>query len=183
MEIGGNIQTRRNQLGWTLAELSKRSGISAGMLSDIENGRKNPTIRSVSQIADALGTTISDLVDESPSCGRNILRAKERHKLVDPETGVEREELAPAFRCRGVEVVLYRLPPRGETSGFQPHATGVGEHITILRGAITCYVGEEQFELGEGDSATYEPIAVHGFRNLTDEECEVLLVIDHRQRH
>lgn len=180
MEIGGNILHRRNQLGITLSELSKRSSVSAGMLSDIENGRKSPTIRTVSQIADALGVTISELVDETPTCGRKILRVADRHKLVDPETGVEREELAPHFRCRGIEVVLYRLPARTETSGFQPHSLGVGEHITILRGAIECYVGEEQFELGEGDSASYEPNAMHGFRNLTDDICELLLVIDHR---
>jgi len=183
MEIGHNIARRRKALGLTLSDLSERCGISPGMLSDVENAKKNPTIRTVSQIADALGCTISELVDETVNnCGKQILRQSERHTLVDPEQGDEREEIAPGFRCRGVEIAVYRIPPNGQTSIFAPHPPGLAEFVLVVRGAIEVTVGDERFELQEGDSASYNPHAPHGFRNLTGAVAELVLVIDHNPR-
>ncbi len=178
MEIGKNIRKRREANGWTLAQLAEKSGISGGMLSEIEREKKNPTIRTAWQIASALGCTISDLVDDKPHCEHEIVRAGDRQRFVDPESGIEREEIAPSFRCRGIEVVVYRLPPRTETSPFSPHSPGVAEHITVLKGAVRCTVGEISFELNEGDSASYSPQFAHGFQNPHDAPCEVMLIID-----
>lgn len=57
-------QTRSKQ-GITLAELSKRTGISVGALSYYENGKRYPNMAQIELIAQALGTSITDLF-ESP---------------------------------------------------------------------------------------------------------------------
>ena len=52
VEIGEAIKSRRQGKGLTLDGLAGRSGVSRAMLSEIERGVKNPTIRVVCQIAD-----------------------------------------------------------------------------------------------------------------------------------
>ena len=57
---------RRARLGrYTLAQLSTRSGVSAGLLSLIERGRGNPSINTLAAIADALDVSLPDLVAEA----------------------------------------------------------------------------------------------------------------------
>ena len=54
----------RNHQGFTLRELSKKTGIAAGYLSEIERGRKPGSTSALASIASALGTTIDVLVSE-----------------------------------------------------------------------------------------------------------------------
>lgn len=62
MKLGDAIKARRRDRGWTLAELSRRSGVSYNYLWEIEHNRKQPTLPVVKRIADALGVTLNDLV-------------------------------------------------------------------------------------------------------------------------
>ena len=57
----------RNHLGLTLRDLSARTGLGAGYLSEIERGLKLGSAASLSRIAGALGTTIDVLVNTVPS--------------------------------------------------------------------------------------------------------------------
>ncbi len=54
----------RNHQGVTLQELSERTGLAVGYLSEIERGRKPGSVSALARIADALGTTIDVLVIE-----------------------------------------------------------------------------------------------------------------------
>ncbi len=57
------IAFRRHQ-GVTLQDLSARTGLAIGYLSEIERGRKAGSASALSRIASALGTTIDILVNE-----------------------------------------------------------------------------------------------------------------------
>ena len=54
----------RNHQGITLRELSERTGVAAGYISEIERGLKTGSPSALSRIATALGTTIDVLVNE-----------------------------------------------------------------------------------------------------------------------
>ncbi|RFU87964.1 helix-turn-helix domain-containing protein [Streptomyces triticagri] len=60
--VGAGIRRRRRSLDLTLAEVATRSGLSAPFLSQIENDRARPSMRSLQLIADALGTTAVQLL-------------------------------------------------------------------------------------------------------------------------
>ena len=64
--IGGKspIVAFRNHQGVTLQELSERTGLAIGCLSEIERGRKPGSVSALARIADALGTTIDVVVIE-----------------------------------------------------------------------------------------------------------------------
>ncbi len=52
--IGREVRAFREKMGLTIAELAKSSGISAGMLSKIENGSTSPSLGSLQALSRAL---------------------------------------------------------------------------------------------------------------------------------
>lgn len=60
--VGRNFARLRKEKGLTQEQLEERSGFSQQYLSGLERGRRNPTIVSLYQIAQALGVSHVDLV-------------------------------------------------------------------------------------------------------------------------
>lgn len=61
-KLGERIRERRRELGWTQEELSRKSGISKGFLSDIENGKRSVSAENLSEIARVLGLSLDFLM-------------------------------------------------------------------------------------------------------------------------
>src|SRR3954470_6431560 len=61
--IGERVRQHRSERGWTLDELSGRSGVSRRMLINIEHGEGNPSIATLLRLSDALGVGLPVLVD------------------------------------------------------------------------------------------------------------------------
>jgi len=64
MTVGARIRSRRKECGLTLKMLSAKCGISVSFLSDIEHGRRNPSLDKLRTIAEGLDTTVSYLLGE-----------------------------------------------------------------------------------------------------------------------
>lgn len=67
MVIGESIKELRARQNLTQAELATKTGISRSYLADVERGRYNPSLDTLSKIADALGTTIDSLTEKDVS--------------------------------------------------------------------------------------------------------------------
>ena len=63
-EIGTEVRRLRKGLDLTVAELGAAAGISAGMLSKIENGSISPSLSTITALAKALNVSISSLFAE-----------------------------------------------------------------------------------------------------------------------
>lgn len=70
MHLGTRVRTRRSALGWTLAELSTRCGISQRFLSDVEAGRANISVVNLQAIARAVGAEVAELLAGGPTADR-----------------------------------------------------------------------------------------------------------------
>ncbi|WP_237183545.1 helix-turn-helix domain-containing protein [Roseovarius mucosus] len=60
--VGRNFARLRNQKGLTQEQVAERSGISQQYLSGLENGRRNPTVITLHDLAEALGVKPVDLI-------------------------------------------------------------------------------------------------------------------------
>ena len=60
-QLGMRIVYLRRQLGWSQEDLALEAGINKNYLSDLERGRRNPTLRVLEKIAIALGIDVSKL--------------------------------------------------------------------------------------------------------------------------
>ena len=57
-QVGPAIRTLRDEVGISQEELAGRSGLDRTYISGIERGRRNPSVRSLQRVSDALGTTL-----------------------------------------------------------------------------------------------------------------------------
>lgn len=93
--LGCELRRRRQDLGLTIGALAARAGLSQSFLSEIERGKKLPSLASLDRIAAALGITRSTLVPpagadpDAPGLPARIRLARER-------MGMTQEELAAA---------------------------------------------------------------------------------------
>lgn len=72
-----NLKLLRRQNGLTLDELSRKSGVSKGMLVEIERGSANPSIATVCRAATALGVSVADFVGVAASVPVRIVRPED----------------------------------------------------------------------------------------------------------
>lgn len=64
MKFGQNIKQIRKRMNMSQKELATKMEISQSYLSDIENGRKNLSIKTVKKLADSLGLSVNDLFND-----------------------------------------------------------------------------------------------------------------------
>lgn len=55
--VGRNVKRLRLELGLTQEQLAERSGFDQRYISQLEGGRRNPTVVSLFELAQALGST------------------------------------------------------------------------------------------------------------------------------
>lgn len=183
MGFGKQINVMRKKNKMTLQELSAASNVSASMLSQIEREEKNPTIQVACQIAEALNTTLSALLDQQEKREVVVIRKDERPIYVDEKSGFQRHLLSPSVPSRGIEFVLNIIPPNKESGIFPAHKAGVKEYIFVKSGKLRVELGHGAFseELEAGDSLFFEADTAHRFINMTNDECHYFLVIDSSQ--
>jgi transcriptional regulator with XRE-family HTH domain len=61
--LGAQVRMLREQLGFSLREFSRRTGISPSFLCEVESGRRNPGPERLDRIAETLGVPVSELVN------------------------------------------------------------------------------------------------------------------------
>lgn len=61
--VGKRIRELRLKKGWSQEYLAAEAGLNMNYLGGIERGERNPTLKNLARIADALGVTVPDLVE------------------------------------------------------------------------------------------------------------------------
>ncbi len=63
-QLGQRIQEARRAKGWTQEDLAHHAGLDFSYLNQLENGKRNPSIGTISKIATALGLPLKDLIPD-----------------------------------------------------------------------------------------------------------------------
>jgi len=61
--LGKNVRSLREERGWSQEEYADRAGIHRTYVSDIERGRRNPTVTVVEKLAAPFGVSPGRLID------------------------------------------------------------------------------------------------------------------------
>jgi len=108
--------------------------------------------------------------------------ADKRMILTDSETGVERQLLSPTFEGRGIEF-MYHIIAKGASTGLLPPAKpGVEKYMVIEKGTLKVTLGEDVYELNEGDAFFYEADIAHSYENIGRSECRYYIVVSTSRR-
>ena len=70
--VGSNVAARRRACGWSQEAFADKCGFSQQYLSGLEKGRRNPTLKTMAELAKALGVDVVDLLVELPSGGPQV---------------------------------------------------------------------------------------------------------------
>ncbi|WP_245735793.1 helix-turn-helix domain-containing protein [Pedococcus cremeus] len=174
--VGAQLKTLRKMRTFTIEALSARSGVSIGLISQIERGRGNPSFNTLVQMAHALDVPIGRLFhaadDTSP-----LVRSTERRSLdVHGPSGDASHELMSPDLNGALEAVWIEAPPGYDTSAT-PFTHPGEEFGVVLEGRHEVYLDGVRYELGPGDSITYPSTTPHWYRNAGTETVKAIWVI------
>lgn len=174
--VGRNLRRLRTRQGYSLERLAKVSGVSRGMLSQIELGRSTPTIGLLWKIANALGVTFATLTSTTARGGTTVLRRSRSKVLTSSDGKFSSRALFPFDGERRIEFYELRIAP-GHTEAAEPHAPGTIENLAVSAGTLDLHDGLTWSRLETGDSILFEADVDHLYRNAGPEEATVYLVM------
>ena len=74
--IRENIKSLRKRLGWTQELLAEKTGVSAPYITQIEAGKRTPSLDIVEKLAFALGVEYKTLFETGNADGRHLLESE-----------------------------------------------------------------------------------------------------------
>lgn len=175
-EIGTRVKAARNSLGWTLDQLSERAEISRRMVVNVEQGAANPSIGTLLRLSEALGMTVTDLVEQPASGHTTITRRSSGATLWHGEHGGEGVLVSSIRTPDAVELWTWRVEA-GEMLTSEPHPQGTRELLHIEEGTLTVTLGDEQIELHAGDAVTMPGDVQHSYANASDQPTRFTMAV------
>lgn len=172
--LGARIRELRKKRGISGSELARRSGVSKSLISQIENDKANPSVDTIRAVAFALGVPVFTLFMNGAQQQGGLVRKMERPVLYVPGSDAKRELLTPRPARRMVAVMASLAP--GKSSSKSPVTHNGEEWIFVLRGDARIIVGDNVYELNEGDAVYFDAQLPHQITNIGFEEAEFLSV-------
>ena len=180
-KLGAALKALRRKQGWTLAEVSRRTGLPISSLSRIENDQMSPTFDKLSRISAGLQVDLSTLlgggngadVEESGGGRRSIARAGEgkaietkNYSYVYPSWDLLNKSLIPIV----VELHARSLQEFGDLIQH----TGE-EYAFVLEGEVDLYTSHyAPVRLKTGDSIYFDSGMGHAYIAATEGPCRIL---------
>lgn len=161
--IGARLKEERRRLGVTLEDAAEAAGMSAAMLSRIENGKAVPSLRALTRLSRALTIPMPEFFEGLEDEGEaTLVQAGQGIQVNDPERarGHRYEILAPPSPRRAlVEPWLVTIPDADETFPLY-EAEGTG-FIYMLEGRMRFRCGRKLLDVAPGDSILYDLATPH----------------------
>ena len=171
-EVGHRIKVLRKRLGLSQRELAKRAGLTNATISLIERSQMSPSVASLKKILDSLGVTMTEFFSGRALFDDQIFfKAEELTEI--GEDGVSFRQVGQDLDGRALQI-LHEVYQPGSDTGESLYTHTAEESGVIVRGHIEITVGAETRRLGPGGAYYFDSRLPHRFRNVDDEECEVV---------
>jgi transcriptional regulator with XRE-family HTH domain len=175
--VGQQVRDLRHSRRMSLKELAVRSGLSIGLLSQIERGTSSPSLRSLQALSRALSVPARWFFNDGivpPAAERDVIVRSGRGRMLHLTTkGIIKELVTPDL-SGALQVLLVRIMPGGSTGEKYSHDGEEAGHV--IHGQLELFLDEERFVLNTGDSFRFVSTRLHGVRNPGDTETRILWV-------
>ncbi|WP_454854974.1 helix-turn-helix domain-containing protein [Rhizobium binxianense] len=179
MPVGAVLSRIRFENRWTLAEVSRRTGVSISSLSKIENNQSTPAYSVLVRLADGLGIDFTDLIGGSTqrfaSAARVITRTGEGTAYVNRMGAYE--ALASGLAAKSMQPMIIDIPKRVGGQKTVRSAHKAEEFVYVLSGEVTFFM--EPYApviLRTGDSVYFDSASEHGFSSNGDKSARILSI-------
>ncbi len=182
--LGERLRKERDRLGLSLRELARRLEVSPSLVSQIETGKIQPSVRTLYAIVSELGVSLDELFappeadrpetasdphrraarSAAPPSTDRVQRAHDR-RAIELESGVRWERLT-AWNDPDVEFLYatYAVGGASRPAGTLVRHNG-REFGTVIDGRIGVTVGFGEYVREPGDSLSFESVAPHPQRH------------------
>ena len=171
MNIGEQIKARRQRLGLTQSELADRAELSKGFISQLERDLTSPSIATLTDILECLGTDLPEFFNE---------RAEEKVAFAQSDLFEKTDDvksilwLVPNAQKNMMEPILLRLKAGCSTEEDHPHE---GEEFGyVLCGTVTLVLGMKKHKIRKGGSFYFKTNVPHRIENNGKKDAEILWV-------
>ncbi|MGF6437466.1 MULTISPECIES: helix-turn-helix domain-containing protein [Kosakonia] len=178
--VAARIKAFRKQQKLSLDELSRRAGVSKGMLVEIEKCLANPSIALLCKIAAAMGVSVADIVDVASKPLAHLIAKEDIPLLWRGEKGGSARLLAGTSGPDMLELWRWEIFP-GERFTSPGHPVGTVELLHVERGTLTLEVAQTSLVIAEGCSAVAQTDVPHHYAN--DGDLPVVFTMTVSERH
>ena len=174
MQIGDKLKRLRLRTHLTQEELAIRCDLSKGFISQIENDQSSPSIATLVDILECMGTTPAEFFREGAAQPTVCYRQDDAYTVDDDERMNRITWIIPDAQKNDMEPILLTLHPGGKSEAYGPHAGEVFGYV--LSGAATLYRGDDSWKVKKGDSIYYAASRPYYLENHGKSEARILWV-------
>lgn len=171
--IGSKIRDLRIKNGLTQEELANRSELSKGFISQLESEQTSPSIATLVDILECLGTNLKDFFNDSVQ--EKIVFTKDDYFSSEDEGLGERITwIVPNAQKNEMEPILMTLASGGHSDHHDAHE---GEEFGyVLEGSVILHLGDAVYKVKKGESFYFDPKRVHYLENKNERPAKILWI-------
>lgn len=179
-EIGRKLKQLRLRKKIALVDLGKHTGLSASMLSQLENGKLIPTLPTLARVAMVFDVGIDYFfVDRRRKRTFAVSRSNERIRFPE-RPDVTRpayffECLAYAAQEKTVQAYLAEFPKRNPDE-VTDHFHEGSEFVHVLEGVLEIRYQDETHTLKAGDSVYFDSAEPHSYAGLSKQPAKAVVI-------
>ena len=159
MDIGKKIKELRIRTGLTQEELADRAELSKGFISQLERNLTSPSIATLIDILQCLGTNLNEFFTEDRKDEQIVFKSTDYFEKEDPELRNKIEWIIPNAQKNMMEPIRLTLEPGGSTYPDNPHE---GEEFGyVLSGSVVIHIGSRTVKARKGESFYFIPNKNH----------------------
>ena len=171
MQIGEKLKRLRVKNQLTLEELANRSELTKGFLSQVERNLTSPSIATLADILEALGTTLGEFFAEEKD-ERIVFGAADFFE--NEQENYKISYIVPNAQKNSMEPILLELAGNGRSEEMLP---GEGEEFGyVLQGKIILHYGEREYTVKKGQTFYLKGDRTRYISNSWDTTAKVIWV-------
>lgn len=173
MNIGEKIKAIRVKKNLTQEELADRCELTKGFISQVERDLTSPSIATLVDILEGLGTNLKDFFNEADE-EKIVFRKEDVFETVNDELKYILHWIIPNAQKNNMEPIMITLDQGGKTKEDSPHE---GEEFGyVLQGSIYLFLGSEKHKVRKGESFYYKTNSNHYIENAGKSEAALIWV-------
>lgn len=181
IDIGSRLRIARHAQRLSQRELARKSGVTNGMISQIEQNQSSPSISSLTRILDAIPMTLSEFFAEDFDASPKVFfKASELREinltrmlpLGSADAEISLRQVGETSR-HALQMLFERYAPGADT-GAEMYSHNGEEAGIVISGRIEITVGTLKEIVEAGGAYIFDSRIPHRFRNTGDEECVIV---------
>mgnify|MGYP003598890319 FL=1 len=164
MKIGEKLKSLRQEKLLTQNELADRCELSKGFISQLERDLTSPSLSTLEDILEVLGTNIRDFFNENQQ-EKIVFLEEDFYEVENEELGYNISWIIPNAQKNRMEPIMITLEPGGR---YKMEVAHEGEEFGyILTGAVFIHLGNKKYRAKKGESFYYKPSVDHYISNAS----------------